>query len=67
MAKLFATEAAQQVVDDAIQIHGAVALEEGHLLAKLSREVRTPRIYEGTSEIQRNVIARELRGETSRR
>ena len=61
MAKLFATEIAQNVVDAALQIHGAVGLEQGHLLEKLYREVRTPRIYEGTSEIQRDVIARELR------
>jgi len=60
MAKLFATETAQFVVDAAIQIHGAVALERGHLLEHLYREVRAPRIYEGTSEIQREVIAREL-------
>ncbi|HEY5578577.1 MAG TPA: acyl-CoA dehydrogenase family protein [Acidimicrobiia bacterium] len=61
MAKLYATEVAQEVVDAAVQVHGAVALEEGHLLSHLYREVRTPRIYEGTSEIQREVIARELR------
>ncbi len=60
MAKLFATETAQFVVDAAIQIHGAIALERGHLLEHLYREVRAPRIYEGTSEIQREVIAREL-------
>lgn len=60
MAKLFATETAQYVVDAAIQIHGAVALEQGHLLEHLYREVRAPRIYEGTSEIQREIIAREL-------
>ena len=60
MAKLFATETAQFVVDAAIQIHGAQALEEGHLLAHLYREVRAPRIYEGTSEIQREIIARDL-------
>jgi acyl-CoA dehydrogenase len=60
MAKLFATEAAQFVVDAAVQIHGAAALERGHLLEHLYREVRGPRIYEGTSEIQREVIAREL-------
>jgi acyl-CoA dehydrogenase len=60
MAKLFATEAAQFVVDAAIQIHGAAALERGHLLEHLYREVRAPRIYEGTSEIQREIIAREL-------
>jgi alkylation response protein AidB-like acyl-CoA dehydrogenase len=60
MAKLFATETAQQVVDMAIQVHGAVALERGHLLEHLYREVRAPRIYEGTSEIQREIIARDL-------
>jgi acyl-CoA dehydrogenase len=60
MAKLFATETAQWVVDSAVQMHGAVALEEGHLLERLYRDVRAPRIYEGTSEIQREVIARSL-------
>jgi alkylation response protein AidB-like acyl-CoA dehydrogenase len=60
MAKLFATETAQQVIDVAIQVHGAVALEKGHLLEHLYREVRAPRIYEGTSEIQREIIARDL-------
>lgn len=60
MAKLFATETAQQVVDVAIQVHGAIALERGHLLEHLYREVRAPRIYEGTSEIQREIIARDL-------
>ncbi|HEV2755169.1 MAG TPA: acyl-CoA dehydrogenase family protein [Actinomycetota bacterium] len=62
MAKLFATEAAQEIVDAAIQIHGAAGLEKGHLLEHLYREVRSTRIYEGTSEIQRNVIARSLFG-----
>src|ERR1700682_1317543 len=60
MAKLFATETAQQVVDVALQVHGAAALERGHLLEHLYREVRAPRIYEGTSEIQREIIARDL-------
>jgi acyl-CoA dehydrogenase len=60
IAKLYATEAAQAVVDQAVQVHGARALERGHLLEHLYREVRAPRIYEGTSEIQRSVIAREL-------
>lgn len=60
MAKLFATETAQRVVDAAVQVHGAAALADDHLLAKLYREVRAPRIYEGTSEIQREIIAREL-------
>jgi acyl-CoA dehydrogenase len=60
MAKLYATETAQAVVDAAVQVLGARALERGHLLEHLYREVRAPRIYEGTSEIQRTVIAREL-------
>ena len=60
IAKLYATETAQFVIDTALQIHGAQGLEEGHLLAHLYREVRATRIYEGTSEIQREVIAREL-------
>ena len=65
MAKLFATEAAQQAVDVAIQVHGARALEQGHLLEHLYREVRAPRIYEGASEVQREIIARELFRETA--
>jgi alkylation response protein AidB-like acyl-CoA dehydrogenase len=60
MAKLFATETAQWVVDMAVQIHGASGLERGHPLEHLYRDVRAPRIYEGTSEIQREIIAREL-------
>jgi acyl-CoA dehydrogenase len=63
MAKLFATETAQQAVDVAIQVHGARALQKGHLLEHLYREVRAPRIYEGASEVQREIIARELYGE----
>jgi acyl-CoA dehydrogenase len=60
MAKLFATESAQRVVDAAMQVHGASGLEHGHLLEHLYRDVRAPRIYEGTSEIQREIVAREL-------
>jgi acyl-CoA dehydrogenase len=60
MAKLYATEAAQRAVDVAIQVHGARGLEKGHLLEHLYREVRAPRIYEGASEVQREIIAREL-------
>ena len=60
MAKLFATEAAQWVVDSAVQIEGAAGLVAGSPLERLYREVRAPRIYEGTSEIQREIIAREL-------
>ncbi|MEU7681153.1 acyl-CoA dehydrogenase family protein, partial [Streptomyces spectabilis] len=60
MAKLFATETAQYVVDTAVQLHGARALQHGHLLEHLYREVRAPRIYEGASEVQRAVIAKQL-------
>lgn len=60
MAKLFATEAAQSVIDGCVQLHGAVALRQGHLLEHLYREVRSLRIYEGASEVQRSIIARDL-------
>ncbi|MFE0250204.1 acyl-CoA dehydrogenase family protein [Streptomyces sp. NPDC059010] len=60
MAKLLATETAQYVVDKAVQLHGARALRRGHLLEHLYREVRAPRVYEGASEVQRGIIAREL-------
>ncbi|MFE7601219.1 acyl-CoA dehydrogenase family protein [Streptomyces sp. NPDC057494] len=60
MAKLLATETAQYVVDAAVQLHGALALQRGHLLEHLYREVRAPRIYEGATEVQRTIIAKEL-------
>jgi acyl-CoA dehydrogenase len=60
MAKLFATEAAQRIVDRAVQIHGGIGVEHGSVVERLYREVRALRIYEGTSEIQRLVIAREV-------
>ncbi|MFI5567414.1 acyl-CoA dehydrogenase family protein [Streptomyces sp. NPDC051740] len=60
MAKLLATETAQYVVDRAVQLHGARALQRGHLLEHLYREVRAPRVYEGASEVQRGIIAKEL-------
>jgi acyl-CoA dehydrogenase len=64
-AKLFATETAQWVVDQAVQLHGARGLQRGHLLERLYREVRAPRIYEGASEVQRTIIARGLMKEGS--
>jgi acyl-CoA dehydrogenase len=60
MAKLFATETATFAVDVAIQVSGARALARGHPLEHLYRDVRGMRIYEGTSEIQREIIARAL-------
>ncbi len=60
MAKLFATEAAQRIVDQALQIHGGTGVVTGTMVEQLYRDVRALRIYEGTSEIQKLVIAREL-------
>ena len=59
-AKLYATEAAQRIIDQALQIHGGAGLVHGHLVERLYRDIRALRIYEGTSEIQKLVIAREL-------
>ena len=61
MAKLYATEAAQRVVDDAVQLHGATGVVRGGVVERLYRDVRALRIYEGTTEIQKLIIARELR------
>lgn len=60
MAKLFATEAAQRAIDEAIQIHGGRGLIHGAITERLYRDIRSTRIYEGTSEIQRLVIAGQL-------
>jgi len=60
IAKLQATEAAQRVVDRAVQLHGGSGLMRGATVERLYREVRALRIYEGTSEIQKLIIAREL-------
>jgi acyl-CoA dehydrogenase len=60
MAKFYATEAAQRIVDQALQIHGGNGLIAGSIMERLYRDVRALRIYEGTSEIQKLVIARGL-------
>lgn len=60
MAKMFATEAAQQVIDDAVQILGGLGVMRGHPVERLYREVRALRIYEGATEVQKVIIAREL-------
>jgi acyl-CoA dehydrogenase len=62
MAKLFATEAAQKIIDQALQIHGGSGVVVGSAVERLYRDVRALRIYEGTSEIQKLIIARELLG-----
>ena len=64
MAKLHATEAAQRVVDRAVQLLGARGLVAGSVVETLYREVRALRIYEGTSEIQKLVIAAQLLAES---
>ncbi len=60
MAKLHATESAQQVVDAAVQMHGGLGVTKGAKVEELYREVRALRIYEGASEVQRKIIARDL-------
>jgi acyl-CoA dehydrogenase len=60
MAKLFATESAQRAVDEAVQICGGLGVMRGHPVEKLYREVRALRIYEGATEVQKIVIARDL-------
>ena len=59
-AKLFATEAAGRIIDNAVQIHGGAGLVRGSVVERLYRDVRALRIYEGTSEIQKLVIAGQL-------
>lgn len=59
-AKLFATEAAGRIIDSAVQIHGGAGLIAGSVVERLYRDVRALRIYEGTSEIQKLVIAGQL-------
>jgi acyl-CoA dehydrogenase len=59
MAKLFATEAAQRVIDAAVQIHGGDGVRSGHPVERLYREIRALRIYEGASDVQKVVIARQ--------
>jgi acyl-CoA dehydrogenase len=59
-AKLYATEAACRIVDQAVQIHGGSGLVRGSVVERLYRDVRALRIYEGTSEIQKLIIASQL-------
>jgi acyl-CoA dehydrogenase len=58
MAKLYATEAAQRVIDAAVQLHGGDGVRSGHPVETLYREIRALRIYEGASDVQKIVIAR---------
>jgi acyl-CoA dehydrogenase len=60
MAKMVATEAAQRVIDRAVQLHGGLGVTKGVKVEELYREIRALRIYEGATEVQKIVIAREL-------
>ena len=60
MAKMHATETAQHVIDEAVQICGGLGVMRGHPVELLYREVRALRIYEGATEVQKLIIAREL-------
>ena len=62
MAKLYATEAAQRVIDAAVQLHGGDGVRSGHPVEQLYREIRALRIYEGASDVQKVVIARAVLG-----
>jgi acyl-CoA dehydrogenase len=63
MAKLFATDQAQAVIDKAVQLHGGDGVRSGETVEKLYREIRALRIYEGASDVQRVVIARQALAE----
>ena len=62
MAKLYATEAAQRVIDQALQLHGGDGVRHGFAVESLYREIRSLRIYEGASDVQRVIIARSVLG-----
>jgi acyl-CoA dehydrogenase len=66
MAKLFSTEAAQEIIDDAVQLWGAAGVASGAVVEELYRDIRAMRIYEGASEVQKIVIARSLRDDTGK-
>ena len=67
MAKMYATEAAQRVIDSAVQLHGGMGVIVGVIVEQLYREIRALRIYEGTTEIQKLVIAGQVLAQDSNR
>jgi acyl-CoA dehydrogenase len=67
MAKLYATEAAQRVIDAAVQLHGGAGVVSGHPVETLYREIRALRIYEGATDVQKVVIARSILSEVAER
>ena len=62
MAKLFSTDRAQEVIDKAVQLHGGDGVRRGHIVESLYREIRALRIYEGASDVQKVIIARQTMG-----
>lgn len=62
MAKLFSTDQAQHVIDKAVQLHGGDGVKHGQKVEELYRDIRALRIYEGASDVQRVVIARQTMG-----
>jgi acyl-CoA dehydrogenase len=66
MAKLYATDQAQQIIDKAVQIHGGDGVRSGHIVEQLYREIRALRIYEGASDVQKVIIARQALSEFAR-
>ena len=62
MAKLYATEAAQKIIDRAVQLFGGQGVTKGNIAESLYREIRALRIYEGASEVQKVIIARQTYG-----
>ena len=65
MAKFYATEAAQRVIDAAVQLHGGDGVRAGHPVETLYREIRALRIYEGASDVQKIIIARAVLSESA--
>ena len=66
MAKLSATELASRIIDQAVQLHGARGVQVGSVVERLYREIRSLRIYEGASEVQRLIVGREALAEHAR-
>ena len=62
MAKLYATEAAQRVIDQAVQLHGGDGVRAGSTVERLYRDIRALRIYEGATDVQKLIIARQTLG-----
>ena len=60
MAKLAATESAQQIIDHAVQLFGGLGVTRGQVVESLYREIRALRIYEGATEVQKLIVGREI-------